>query len=146
MICKSCQGQIAEDVAFCPLCGAKVCRENEGKQTSATSDDPANTLGIASLVCSVLAAYGHFFGIVPALPCAIAGIITGILSNKKAKAAGREKSDLATAGLLTSGVVAGLQAVSLLAAFLIVALYMLFYILLYLGILGAAFAGMEAYM
>lgn len=132
MICKNCGKELNDGLTACPACGAAVSSE-EVLQPQAPAEGPAKNLGIASLVCSILAAYGHLFGLLPVLPLSIASIVTGILSNKKAKAAGQKKSGFATAGLITGSVVAGLHVLSTIFALLLVGLYFL----LYFGALGA---------
>lgn len=98
MICPNCGNSIPEGANICINCGAAVSNTN----TLATQNDPSKTLGLISMILGIVSilfscCYGSGFVF------AIAGIITGILAMKKAKAVGI-KNTMALVGVICSAV------------------------------------------
>lgn len=136
MFCKKCGRELADQETVCPACATEQGTSVQNKQMKEPASGATKGLGIASMVCSILGAYGHLFGLVPVIPMVIAAIVTGVLSNNKAKEQGQEKSGFATAGLITGSVVAGLHVLSLIVAFLTIGLILVIYVLYFAFIIG----------
>ena len=169
MFCSKCGAVIEEGTAFCAVCGTKV-----GGPAVTVTGAPAGTtsgkapssgapkgLGIASLVCGILAAVGEFFGYMlpvplPILPLTIAAIVTGAVSKSKSTDRNQERSGLAVAGM-TLGISAAsiymiewvvstiVSTILAIVSMIISAIVSILMILLYVAIM-AVYLGIEAYM
>ncbi len=136
MFCQKCGCKNSDGASFCSHCGAPInaqktqfqYQHNVNFQTSAPRV-PGKGMGIAAMVLGitacVLCCYIYF-----ALPCAIVGLVLGILSRSKAKKAGL-KNVCAIAGIACSAVALGLSIlfvvyVIIIGAYLFSSLYEIF--------------------
>jgi hypothetical protein len=140
---------------FCAACGTKVGApeavvvDANGK---APSSGAPKGLGIASMVCGIVALAGQFFGgfiefflplpiTMMVFPAALAGIITGAISNSLAKDRKQKKNGMTKAGLITSIIALILWVVDIILSILLVigviAFYVL-YIIFMIGMMGSS--------
>jgi hypothetical protein len=159
MFCSKCGAVIEEGTVFCADCGTKVgapeavAVDANGK---APSSGAPKGLGIASMVCGIVALAGQFFGgfiefflplpiTMMVFPAALAGIITGAISNSLAKDRKQKKNGMTKAGLITSIVALIVWVVdivveiilSILLVIGVIALYVL-YIIFMIGMMGSS--------
>ena len=158
MFCSKCGAVIEEGTAFCAVCGTKV-----GGPAVTVTGAPAGTtsgkapssgapkgLGIASMICGILALVGKFFGGIVEFflpipitmfifPLSLAGIITGIISNVLAKKRNQKLNGMTTAGLITSIIAMVLWVVETVITTIITTVLLLIYVgFIVLYIIGMA--------
>ena len=143
MYCASCGTENTENNTFCSNCGASLTPAVEAEPVAApvapetpvytaqVEQQPAKKdgMGIASLVLGILGLLGNTvcnclcgcIGGAPSFIMSIIGLVLGIMSNNKAKAAGT-KNQLAFVGMILS----------------VVALVLFFIVLIFNAIFGAA--------
>ena len=153
MFCSKCGAVIEEGTVFCAACGTRV-EAPEAVVVDANGKAPSSGapkgLGIASMICGIVALAGQFFGgfiefflplpiTMMVFPAALAGIITGAISNSLAKDRKQKKSGMAKAGLITSIIALIVWVVDIILSILLVigviALYVL-YIIFLIGMMG----------
>lgn len=109
MICKNCGAPLEEGVSCCDECGAQVDLEEAAPKTVAEelaeSSGDAKKLGIASMICAIVAAARICFSSVvciplPVVPLIVAALVLWKKSGKTAKDLGQKKSGFALAGLI----------------------------------------------
>ena len=159
MFCSKCGAVIEEGTVFCADCGTRVGApeavvvDANGK---APSSGAPKGLGIASMVCGIVALAGQFFGgfiefflplpiTMMVFPAALAGIITGAISNSLAKDRKQKKNGMTKAGLITSIIALIAWVVDIILSILLVigviALYVLYIIFMF--VLMGYSAGMD---
>ncbi len=147
MYCNKCGNNVADGLKYCDVCGAELSNPatSTGSYDNATisSEDPGKTTGLLSMIfgiasivlnCSCCLSFipiiGNIISMLSflALPSSIAGLITGIIGNKKSNSVGISNGQ-AKAGIITSiiGIVLGI-----ITAIIGIA------VLAYLGIFGFA--------
>lgn len=105
MVCKNCGQPMDEGTRFCKSCGADNAAPAYGAPTGAApAGTPGKGLGIAGMICGIVAAVfccwlGIFWYLV--LPCGIAGIILSAIGLTQAKNAG-SGNGMAVTGLVCS--------------------------------------------
>ncbi|MBE7040961.1 MAG: zinc-ribbon domain-containing protein [Ruminococcaceae bacterium] len=95
MICQNCGNELPEGSNICLNCGFETVAPAPVQEKAA--DVPGKTLGLVSMILGIVSiACCNLLGLV-----SIAGLITGILSSKQAKAAGL-KNNQSLAGIICS--------------------------------------------
>ena len=137
MYCSKCGHPNDDNTTFCTNCGAPLTEETANEQvesaqpqapqqpmpqTQPSASVPGKGLGIASMVLGIVSLVLFCFLYI-AIPCAIVGIILGIVSRNQAKKAGAP-TGMSTAGIVCSAIALGILVIVL--------------ILTIIGVVGAA--------
>ena len=135
MICKDCGLELKDGEMFCPDCGGMASAPVAPEKKSTVKD-----LGIASIVCAVMATVTHLFG-GPVILMMIASAVTGILSNLQAKKQGVQRSGFATAGLVAAGAVLVMEVVATITEMLIIGglvrVYAFYFLMMIIAMIGS---------
>lgn len=110
MICNRCGNNCEPGMQFCNKCGNALPPQQQntysqpyyggGYSSGPTPSTPGKGLGIASMVCGIVAIVLFCIWYL-SIPCAIVSVIMGAVSISKAKEAGM-KNGMATAGIVCS--------------------------------------------
>lgn len=126
MYCTKCGHPNDDNTSFCTNCGAPLGEEktvaqdfNQPQQPvqpqqpmpQPTGSIPGRGLGIASMVLGIISLV-FFCTIYLPIPCAIVGIILGIVGRNQAKASGAP-TGMATAGIICSSISLGLALITI---------------------------------
>lgn len=145
MFCTKCGQQNDDNVSFCTNCGAPLNSEEntnpqaqpvqpevqppqqpqyqaQAPQSQPNAPVPGKGLGIASMVLGIVS-LALFCFLYIAIPCAVVGIILGIVGYNQAKKVNAPKG-MATAGIVCSAIALGILVIAL--------------ILTLIGVIGAA--------
>lgn len=130
MYCAKCGAQIPDEATVCTDCGAKV-----------NVNVPGKTLSLLSMIFSLVALGTQVTGISSnlSLPAAIAAVICGFIAKSQA---GKLNSNAQT-GIICGFITIGIHAAQSILALVILVVYLLFYVIVFMGIMGISMgAGM----